>query len=143
MRQPAGSIGATAVVAAMTMGWVIVVTGYQTAPAGLRSTRSGVYTAEQAARGETTFASNCTGCHTTGAYSTPAFVRKWNGRTLAELYSLIAETMPEDFPGVLTAGEYAQVVAYLLKINRMPPGQDELPADVAALGKIQFDASDN
>ncbi len=107
----------------------------------MRSTQGGVYTAEQAARGETTFAGNCTGCHTKGAYATPAFVKRWNGRTLGELYSLIAETMPEDFPGALSPGEYAQVVAYMLKLNRMPAGAEELPADPAALNKIRFDAA--
>jgi mono/diheme cytochrome c family protein len=105
----------------------------------MRSTQGGVYTAEQAARGETTFAGNCTGCHTMGAYATPAFVKRWNGRPLGELYSLIAETMPEDFPGALTPGEYVQVVAYMLKLNRMPAGAEELPADPAALNKIRFE----
>jgi mono/diheme cytochrome c family protein len=107
---------------------------------GMRSTQSGVYTAEQAARGETTFAGNCTGCHTMGAYATPAFVRKWNGRPLGELYSLIAETMPEDFPGALTPDEYVQVIAYMLKLNRMPTGAEVLPADPAVLNTIRFDA---
>ena len=105
----------------------------------MRSSQSGVYTVEQATRGEATFSSICTGCHTTATYATPAFGKKWNGRPVGELYSLIVETMPEDFPGTLTPAEYAQVVAYLLKINRMPAGSEELPADAAALNKIRFD----
>ncbi|HSG00277.1 MAG TPA: cytochrome c [Vicinamibacterales bacterium] len=127
----------------MTLCCVVAIRGSQTTPTDLRSTRSGVYTAEQAARGETTFARNCTGCHTTGAYATPAFVKKWNGRPLGALYSIIADTMPEDFPGVLSPAEYAELVAYLLKINRVPAGSEELPSDLAALNKIRFDASDD
>jgi mono/diheme cytochrome c family protein len=143
MRRFFAPAGRTAIVAGITLSCVAVVTSSQTAPSDLRSTRSGVYTVEQAARGETTFARNCIGCHSTGAYATPAFVKKWNGRPLGALYSLIADTMPEDFPGVLSPAEYAQVVAYLLKLNRMPAGSEELPADLPALNKIRFDASDN
>ena len=108
-------------------------------PTEMRSTQSGVYTAEQATRGEATFTSICTGCHTTATYATPAFAKKWNGRPVGELFTVIAETMPEDFPGTLTPAEYAQVVAYLLKLNRMPAGAEDLPADADALNKIRFD----
>ena len=106
-----------------------------------RSTQTGVYTVEQATRGESTFSTICTGCHTTSTYTAPAFVRKWEGRPVGELYALIVDTMPEDAPGTLTPKEYAQVVAYLLKINRMPAGAEELPADGDALLKIRFETS--
>jgi hypothetical protein len=33
--------------------------------------------------------------------------------------------------------EYAQVVAYLLKINEAPAGKEELPPDAEALKKIK------
>jgi cytochrome c2 len=104
-----------------------------------RSTLSGVYTDAQASRGEKTFANVCMGCHTTATYSTPAFVRKWDGRPLGELFGQISETMPEDFPGSLQPAEYAQVIAYLLKINRMPAGAEDLPADQDALDRIRFE----
>jgi len=143
MDKLAGRIGAMVTLAVTALPCVVVcVSAAQTPAADMRSTQSGVYTADQAAKGETTFASNCTGCHTMGAYATPAFVKKWNGRPLGELYSLIAETMPEDFPGALSPGEYIQVVAYMLKLNRMPAGTEELPADVAVLNKIRFDVAD-
>ena len=110
-----------------------------TTSAAADSVWSGIYTAEQATRGEATFTSICTGCHTTATYATPAFAKKWNGRPVGELFTVIAETMPEDFPGTLTPAEYAQVVAYLLKLNRMPAGAEDLPADADALNKIRFD----
>jgi mono/diheme cytochrome c family protein len=147
MKQPAReSIGAAHAAAAAALCAAIAVSA-GTPAAGRqsterRSTQTGVYTAAQAARGETTFANICLGCHTTAAYAAPAFVKKWSGRPLGELYSLIAETMPEDFPGTLSPGEYAQVLAYLLKLNRMPAGDEELPADQAALDKIRFETGD-
>lgn len=103
-----------------------------------RTTADGVYSAEQAARGERTFGNICQGCHTTGAYTTAKFRDTWSGRPVAELFQLISETMPEDAPGQLRAEEYAQVIAYVLKLNRVPDGQVDLPATAAALKDIRF-----
>jgi len=47
--------------------------------------------------------------------------------------------MPKNEPGSLTPQEYADVVAYLLRMNRMPPGSDELSTDVATLKKIRIE----
>lgn len=123
-------------------GWLmtVAVVAAATGPAQTAvTTSSGVYTTEQATRGEVTFASTCQGCHTASAFTSPAFRNTWNGSSLWELYSSISDTMPEDAPGSLTAGEYAQVVAYLLKLNRAPAGATELPADEASLAKIRID----
>lgn len=103
------------------------------------SSSAGVYTSDQAERGEKTFSINCTGCHTTSNYTEAAFKKAWNGRTLSELFTLISETMPEDFPGGLSPKEYADIVAYLLQLNRAPTGQRELTPDVEALRKIRLD----
>jgi mono/diheme cytochrome c family protein len=104
------------------------------------TTRSGVFTTAQATAGEQVFSNTCLGCHTTATYTTPTFLAKWNGQPLSELFGLISETMPEDFPGSLTPKEYTQVLAYLLKLNRMPEGQQELPANVEKLKAIRFEA---
>lgn len=118
--------------------------GQEQAPgAEARTTRSGVYTADQASRGESTFGSLCTGCHTLADFSTPAFAKKWNGLPVADFFALISETMPEDFPGSLKPEEYAQVIAYVLKVNRMPAGQTALPMDREALRQIRFELSDD
>jgi mono/diheme cytochrome c family protein len=103
------------------------------------STVSGVYSAEQAQRGEETFANNCMGCHTSSDHASPKFRETWNGRPLFDLFQSISETMPEDFPGALSPKEYAQVVAYLLKLNGSPQGKVELPADASALRKIRIE----
>ena len=46
--------------------------------------------------------------------------------------------MPKNEPGSLALSEYADVVAYLLKMNAMPTGQNELPPSVAELQKIRI-----
>ncbi len=131
------------------LAWMGVIAGQvatgqeQAQQAEARTTRGGVYTADQASRGESTFGSLCTGCHTLADFSTPAFAKKWNGMPVADFFALISETMPEDFPGSLKPEEYAQVIAYVLRVNRMPAGQTALPVDREALRQIRFEFSDD
>ena len=108
-------------------------------PGGFRSTTGGVYTEEQARRGEDTYASVCTGCHTSASHSGPTFFDPWTGRPVYELFAYLTESMPKSDPGTLTPKEYASVVAFILKLNHMPAGQQELPADSTALKAIRID----
>ena len=102
------------------------------------TTSSGVFTAAQAARGEQTYMNNCVSCHPPGTYTAPAFRTKWNGVALSELFGLISHTMPKLEPASLAPEEYAEVLAYLLKINGAPAGKTKLPADESALKKIRI-----
>ena len=118
---------------------VAVVSGAaQTPPAKVVSTSSGVYTAAQAARGEQTYMNICVSCHPPGTYTAPVFRQKWNGAPLSYLFGLVSQTMPKEQPATLEPEEYAQVIAYLLRINGAPPGKTQLPADVEALKKIRI-----
>ncbi|HWP37593.1 MAG TPA: cytochrome c [Gemmatimonadales bacterium] len=107
---------------------------------GLRqgSAADGVFTGEQAARGEVTFAQNCAQCHAKSQFTGPAFLKTWNRRSVYEVFDVIRSIMPLDEPGRLTPQQYADVVAYLLRLNNFPPGATELPADAAALRRITF-----
>ncbi len=111
----------------------------QSAPRDVVSSASGVFTAAQATRGEETYMNMCVGCHPAGTYATAAFREKWHGRPLSDLYLLVSDTMPKQEPASLTPDEYAQTVAYLLKINDVAAGKTELPADVEALKKITIE----
>lgn len=108
-------------------------------PAGHRSSTAGVYTAEQATKGADAYAMMCTGCHTTAAHTGDVFVSNWSGRPVAEFFGFIRSAMPKAEPGSLTDDEYASIVAYILKLNRLPSGPDPLPTDTLALQKIRFD----
>jgi len=105
-----------------------------------RTTKTGVYTTAQAARGEETYMLACVSCHPPGAHKGGAFL-EWQGYTLDKLVGFLTDSMPENEPGSLTPKEYTQVVAYLLKTNGMPAGQDELPTDLAQLRAITIDFS--
>lgn len=104
-----------------------------------KSTRSGVYSREQANRGQEVFLGTCKNCHTTEFHATDAFTTKWNGKPLSELFQYIRDQMPKNEPGTLTAEEYADVLAYLLRQNRMPAGEADLPADADAVKSIRID----
>ena len=104
-----------------------------------RSTRVGVYTAAQVALGQDIYAMSCASCHSAASHTGPAFVAKWEGRPLWDLFRYISEAMPKSEPGSLSPREYERVVAYLLKINGMPAGLEELPADSAALTRIRLE----
>jgi mono/diheme cytochrome c family protein len=104
-----------------------------------RSTMAGVYSAAQAGRGEETYMSICVACHPAGTYSTPAFKSTWVGRPLSDLFSLVSTTMPKIDPGGLTPQEYAQVIAYILKLNGVPAGKTDLPADAERLKRIRIE----
>jgi len=47
--------------------------------------------------------------------------------------------MPKNEPGSLQPDEYADVLAYLLKLNDFPSGSEALPADSLALKKIRIE----
>jgi mono/diheme cytochrome c family protein len=110
-------------------------------PETTRSTASGVYTDEQAARGRDTYQMQCKSCHTPTSHTGPVFASWWDRKPLSELYQFIATRMPKNEPGSLQPQEYIEVVAYLLKLNDMPSGSDELPADSVALKKIRIDTA--
>ena len=102
------------------------------------TTASGVYTTAQAKRGEEVYYSICVSCHPKGTYTAPVFREKWNGHLLAELFAFVSTQMPKEQPGTLEPGDYADVIAYLLKINGAPAGKAELPADEKALKWIRI-----
>ena len=104
-----------------------------------RSTRDGAYTAEQAIRGKELYAMHCVSCHSAVSHAGVAFVDKWDGRLLWELYRFVSEFMPKSEPGSLSPGEYSRVLAYLLQMNGVPAGPDELTPDSTALQQIRLD----
>ena len=106
-----------------------------------RTTRSGVYADAQAARGNEIYLMQCKSCHTPASHTGAVFANSWHGKPLSALYNFIVERMPKNEPGSLQPYEYADVLAYLLKLNDMPSGSEELPADSLALRKIRIDAT--
>lgn len=105
------------------------------------STRDGVYTRVQATRGASVYAGNCRSCHTPESHTGPQFATTWHGRPLAHLYAYIRHSMPKNDPGSLSAQDNVDVLAYLLRLNRMPAGSTELAADSLAMSRIRIDTA--
>ena len=57
------------------------------------------------------------------------FIDPWDGERLAELMSYMQETMPQDNPGSLSAEDYTDVLAYVLKVNEFPAGDLDLTVE--------------
>ena len=123
--------------------WIFVVVArggsVDQASGAAKTTLQGVYSAAQAGRGQKTYASICLSCHPLPTQTGELFAKRWRGQTVADLYGFVAESMPKNDPGSLAPREIAQVVAYLLKINGMPAGTAELPANEGTLGTIRIE----
>ena len=111
-----------------------------------RSVWDGVYTEEQASRGERLSAEHCAPCHgqtLAGVESAPALVGyvfngNWEGFALEDLFDRIRVSMPQDVPGSLSRQQNVDVVAYLLRAGQFPAGDRELVAEGNALAQITF-----
>jgi mono/diheme cytochrome c family protein len=120
----------------------------QDAPSESRSVWDGVYTEEQAKRGEAIYQKECGVCHgaqLTGGESAPpltggAFLSNWNGLTLGDLFDRIRKTMPLTSPGKLTRQQNAEVLAFMLSANKFPSGKTELYRQSEMLKEIRFES---
>jgi mono/diheme cytochrome c family protein len=103
------------------------------------STLSGVYTAEQASRGKDVYFGSCRMCHTPASHTGETFAKWWRGKQLSDLFVFVSTRMPKNDPGSLAVEDVADVMAYLLKMNAMPVGPNELVADVDSLKKVRIE----
>ncbi len=128
-------------VGVVSAAWVMSVALTAVAPgqaAAVKTTKARVYSAAQATRGEALYMSMCVSCHPPATYTGAVFLT-WQGRNLGELLAFLQDKMPKNDPGSLTAKEYADVMAYLLKLNKMPAGRVDLPANAKVLRGINID----
>jgi len=109
-----------------------------------RTAQDGVFTDTQANRGDALYQDNCAACHggsLQGEDENPPlsgkhFSSRWGGLPVSAIYGFINTQMPLGQPGSLGVQSDADVVAYILSVNKFPAGQTELPADNNALKAI-------
>jgi|APSaa5957512535_1039671.scaffolds.fasta_scaffold256436_2 mono/diheme cytochrome c family protein len=106
---------------------------------------AGVFTEAQAARGEEVYQAICAVCHgedlNTVDDESPSltgftFNFSWNGKTLAEKFEIVRDTMPSGNPVVVNEQSKIDIIAYILGFNGFPAGDQELGLDLAILGQI-------
>jgi mono/diheme cytochrome c family protein len=111
-----------------------------------QSVSDGVYTAEQAARGQALYTKRCASCHAPNlagragpALTGDDFLANWNIQPLLALAYKVG-TMPKEDSPRLTPEEVADLTAYLLQASKFPSGRSELKMDEAALKQVTFPA---
>jgi cytochrome c len=155
----------SAAAAALVVFFVFVASGFSRTAAAQapRSIKNGVYTVDQARRGRDHYRKRCVLCHLDngqgrgaeveivgqslereGDAEAPAvagdpFLSKWNGKSAGALYDLMRKTMPVGSAGSLSAQDYADVLAYMLELSKLPAGQQELPAAADQLTLITIE----
>jgi cytochrome c len=106
----------------------------------------GVYSREQADRGEKVYVEQCARCHGDtlgGVESAPplagdVFNNNWEGVALADLFERMRSSMPQDKPGSLSRSQNVDVLAHMLRVGGFPAGDKELDAQAGALTQIKF-----
>jgi mono/diheme cytochrome c family protein len=129
--------------------WILVamaIAAAAQAPAK-RSVWSGVYSEEQAKRGEPLYVQNCSSCHGTtlegGEMAPPlaggTFNSNWNDLTLGDIVERIRTTMPASSPGSLSRPQSIDILAFMLSVGGFPAGKAELPREPENLKQISFE----
>ncbi len=106
----------------------------------------GIYTEQQAQRGEAAYRLYCASCHggkLEGTDRGPAlagsdFAQDWDLTAVGDIVDEIQISMPANRPGQLSEETTAALLAYLLKSNGFPAGNRELPAGADPLRGIVF-----
>jgi S-disulfanyl-L-cysteine oxidoreductase SoxD len=123
----------------------VVAVTHLAAAASDKTIWDGVYTKQQAERGEQAYKRACGYCHRDNLQGDegPALIGsrfrfQWQDRTLKDLFTTISSTMPDDAPGTLADDAYVDVISFLLQANGAPEGEQELSANTEVLGHIKF-----
>ena len=131
----------TVALGAITLGLI-----WAQAPA---SVWDGIYSAEQARKGEALYRQECASCHgekLEGRGQAPPltgadFIMDWNGMTVGDLFEKMQTSMPADQPGHLSREQNATLLAFILSANQFPAGAAELSTDGERLQQIRFEAA--
>ena len=134
------------IIAVLTVSGFMVSGLYATVGAqAVKSVKEGVYTAEQAKRGETMYKENCAACHgedLAGSGPMPAlagndFVANW--KTVGDLFEKTHDSMPASAPGSLSEQQTSDIIAFLLSKSNFPAGTTELAAKQDSLKQIKIE----
>ena len=116
------------------------------AAAQTATTLDGVYTLDQAKRGEEIYRLECSACHRDSLLGNSIdggpplrgsqFTMRWTDFSIETMLGTIQELMPIDEPGSLSRQEYVDVVGFILWANQLPAGEVDLPTEPEALDQI-------
>ena len=113
-----------------------------------RSVWDGVFSDDQARRGQARYKELCASCHgdtLEGGESAPPlaggeFLSNWNTLSVGDLFDRTRSTMPQSKPGSLSREANAEIMAFLLSANQFPAGKEALPQSSETLKEIRIEA---
>ena len=103
-----------------------------------RALDGGVYTRAQAKAGEDLFEAHCGTCHEPEYFE--GVFKAWAGEPLADLFDVMAATMPQSNPGSLGNPDYVGILAYILDENDYPRGDEALSEYARGFDEITITA---
>jgi mono/diheme cytochrome c family protein len=106
----------------------------------------GVFTAAQVTRGRDAYQKECGACHSDnlqGGDEAPGlvgggFLSQWVELSVGDFFERVRTTMPQDRPSQLSRSTYADIVAYIFKVNGFPEGPTDLPTDLGTLKAVMI-----
>jgi S-disulfanyl-L-cysteine oxidoreductase SoxD len=108
-----------------------------------RTVSAGVYSREQANRGQQLYQAQCVTCHGNALQGVVGpmlagdwFLMAWAGRPMSDLVDKIQNTMPQQAPRSLTREQSTDIAAYILQAGKFPAGSSELAA--VSLSQVTF-----
>jgi mono/diheme cytochrome c family protein len=128
-------------------GFALSLTCAAVAGQAARSANDGVFSVEQAKRGEALYIEQCAACHgdrLEGSGPMPPlagkdFLANWGSKTVGDLFEKTSTTMPLTAPGTLTPAQTADIVAHVLSQSGYPAGPMDLEGKVEPLLQIKLD----
>ena len=116
--------------------------------AAAKSIWDGVFTPEQAKRGEEAYKTSCSECHggdLMGDGFAPSlagadFQGNWNDLSVGDLFERIRISMPPSGPSSVTPAAKADILAHIFNMNKYPTGTTELEpkTEVLKTSKIEL-----
>jgi quinoprotein glucose dehydrogenase len=111
-----------------------------------KTTNDGVFTAEQAARGEAAYKAECASCHGGDlggdGFAPPLagsdFAANWNDLSVGDFFERIRISMPPSNAASVTPAAKADIVAYVLQQNKYPEGKTEVEPKLEAIKDIKI-----
>jgi mono/diheme cytochrome c family protein len=109
----------------------------------------GVYTKEQAKRGEALYVQNCSSCHgpdlsgndEAAALAGPVFLSSWDGLSVGDLANRVRVSMPPNNLGKLSRQQIVDILSYVLSFNNFPAGKSELDPKPELLKQVRVEAT--
>ena len=122
-----------------------------------RTVWDGIYTDQQADRGEPLYQDACASCHAqdlSGGQMVPElmggeFVWNWSGLTIGQLFERLRISMLQEDPASVSRQEKADILAFILRGERVPgrregvgePGGDARPVHVRGAQTVDENCS--